>query len=166
MAGTTALLHHTAVAVALVVGLIVLAKINPVISLVIGVLYLDIAAGLGSEATTTAVAEGFGILMAEVGLIIGFGVMLGTLLSAMGTLHRVVDGMLRLFGINRSPYVIGLASSPTTPSGSSRLCWACPCAAPSRSTRSPKGRCPSWAWARSSSSASSPDRIEQRRHPT
>jgi GntP family gluconate:H+ symporter len=115
MAGTTALLVHTAITVAIVVGLIVFAKINPVISLVIGALYLGIAAGLGYEATTTAVAEGFGNLMAEVGLIIGFGVMLGTLLSAMGTLHRVVDGMLRVVGANRSPYVIGLASGIVFP---------------------------------------------------
>ena len=115
MAETTALLLHTAITVAIVVGLIVFAKINPVISLVIGALYLGIAAGLGYEGTTTAVSEGFGILMAEVGLIIGFGVMLGTLLSAMGTLHRVVDGMLRLFGVKRSPYVIGLASGVVFP---------------------------------------------------
>lgn len=115
MADTTALLLNTAITVAIVVGLIVFAKINPVISLVIGALYLGIAAGLGYEGTTTAVTEGFGILMAEVGLIIGFGVMLGTLLSAMGTLHRVVDGMLRLFGVKRSPYVIGLASGVVFP---------------------------------------------------
>jgi len=115
MGDTAALLLNTAITVAIVVGLIVFAKINPVISLVIGALYLGIAAGLGYEGTTTAVTEGFGILMAEVGLIIGFGVMLGTLLSAMGTLHRVVDGMLRLFGVKRSPYVIGLASGIVFP---------------------------------------------------
>ncbi|HLK94123.1 MAG TPA: gluconate transporter, partial [Nocardioidaceae bacterium] len=84
MGDTAALLLNTAITVAIVVGLIVFAKINPVISLVIGALYLGIAAGLGYEGTTTAVTQGFGILMAEVGLIIGFGVMLGTLLSAMG----------------------------------------------------------------------------------
>jgi gluconate:H+ symporter, GntP family len=115
MAETTALLLNTAITVAIVVGLIVFAKINPVISLVIGALYLGLAAGLGYEATTTAVTEGFGNLMAEVGLIIGFGVMLGTLLSAMGTLHRVVDGMLRLVGAKRSPYVIGLTSGIVFP---------------------------------------------------
>jgi H+/gluconate symporter-like permease len=115
MTDTTLLLLHTGITVAIVVGLIVLAKINPVISLVIGALYLGIAAGLGYEGTTTAVVTGFGNLMAEVGLIIGFGVMLGTLLSAMGTLHRVVDGMLRLVGARRSPYVIGLTSGIVFP---------------------------------------------------
>jgi gluconate:H+ symporter, GntP family len=115
MTDTTLLLLNIAITVAIVVGLIVFAKINPVISLVIGALYLGIAAGLGYEGTTTAVTEGFGNLMAEVGLIIGFGVMLGTLLSAMGTLHRVVDGMLRLVGAKRSPYVLGLTSGIVFP---------------------------------------------------
>ena len=115
MSGTTALLLNTSITVAIVVGLIVFAKINPVISLVVGALYLGIAAGLGYDGTTSAISEGFGLLMAEVGLIIGFGVMLGTLLSAMGTLHRVVDGMLRLFGAQRSPYVLGLASGVVFP---------------------------------------------------
>ena len=115
MTDTTQLLLNISITVAIVVGLIVFAKINPVISLVVGALYLGIAAGLGPDGTTTAVSEGFGLLMAEVGLIIGFGVMLGTLLSAMGTLHRVVDGMLRLFGAPRSPYVLGLASGVVFP---------------------------------------------------
>jgi GntP family gluconate:H+ symporter len=115
MDDTTTLLIHLALTVGIVVGLIVIAKINPVISLVIGALYLGLAAGLGYEGTTIAVSEGFGLLMAEVGLIIGFGVMLGTLLSAMGTLHRVVDGMLRIFGAKRSPHVLGLASGIVFP---------------------------------------------------
>jgi H+/gluconate symporter-like permease len=115
MSETAELLLHIAITVAIVVGLIVVVKINPVISLVIGALYLGIAAGLGYEDTTTAVTEGFGNLMAEVGLIIGFGVMLGALLSAMGTLHRIVDGMLHLFGARRSPYVLGLSSGIVFP---------------------------------------------------
>ena len=115
MSETTELLVHIAITVAIVVGLIVFVKINPVISLVIGALYLGIAAGLGYEDTTTAVVEGFGNLMAEVGLIIGFGVMLGALLSAMGTLHRIVDAMLRAFGAKRSPYVLGVSSGIVFP---------------------------------------------------
>jgi H+/gluconate symporter-like permease len=115
MSEAAELLIHITITVAIVVGLIVVAKINPVISLVIGALYLGLAAGLGYEDTTTAVVQGFGNLMAEVGLIIGFGVMLGALLSAMGTLHRIVDAMLRLFGAKRSPYVIGLASGIAFP---------------------------------------------------
>ncbi|MEG9517034.1 GntP family permease [Saccharopolyspora indica] len=98
-----------------IIALIVVARLNPVIVLVLGALYLGLATGLGIEQTTEAVAEGFGDLMAEVGLIIGFGVLLGSLLSATGTLHRIVELFLRAFGRNKSPYALGLASGVVFP---------------------------------------------------
>ncbi|WP_433871825.1 GntP family permease [Saccharopolyspora sp. CA-218241] len=106
---------HTAIALVGIVALIVAAKLNPVIVLVLGALYLGLATGLGFEGTTTAVAEGFGGLMAEIGLIIGFGVLLGSLLSATGTLQRIVELFLRVFGKSKSPYALGLSSGVVFP---------------------------------------------------
>ncbi|MGJ7909049.1 GntP family permease [Actinopolyspora sp. H202] len=106
----TLILLHTALAVLGIVVLVVLARINPVIVLVLGALYLGLATGLGFDSTTTAVAQGFGDLMAEVGLIIGFGVLLGSLLSTTGTLQRIVELFLRVCGREKSPYALGLAS--------------------------------------------------------
>lgn len=112
----TAVLVHLIIAVVGIVVLIAWAKINPVISLVVGALYLGVAGGLGFADTVTAVNEGFGNLMAEVGLIIGFGVMIGTTLTATGTIQRVVDGLLRLVGPQKSPYVLGLSAGIIFPS--------------------------------------------------
>lgn len=112
----TVVLIHLVVAVIGIVLLISLAKINPVVSLIIGALYLGVAAGLGFSESVTAVNTGFGNLMAEVGLIIGFGVMIGTTLSATGTMQRVVDGLLKLVGPKGSPYVLGLTSGIIFPS--------------------------------------------------
>jgi gluconate:H+ symporter, GntP family len=109
-------LVHLAVAVIGIVLMIVWAKINPVVALVVGALYLGVAAGLGFDETVAAVNTGFGNLMAEVGLIIGFGVMIGTTLSATGTMQRVVDGLLKVVGPKRSPYVLGLTSGIIFPS--------------------------------------------------
>lgn len=111
----TLILLHTGLAVVGIVLLIVLARINPVIILVLGSLYLGLATGLGFEDTTTAVARGFGDLMAEVGLIIGFGVLLGSLLSTTGTLQRIVELFLRVCGPKKSPYVLGLTSGIVFP---------------------------------------------------
>ena len=80
----TLVVLHTAVAILAVVVLIVAAKVDPVISLVIGTLYLGIAAGLGFGDTVGTLVRGFGDIMAEVGLLIGFGVLMGSLLTAMG----------------------------------------------------------------------------------
>ncbi|MEU6128478.1 SLC13 family permease [Saccharopolyspora sp. NPDC047091] len=109
------LLLHTAIAVVGIVALIVGARLNPVIVLVLGSLYLGLATGLGFEGTAKAVTDGFGGLMAEVGLIIGFGVLLGSLLSATGTLQRIVELFLKAFGKSRSPYALGLSSGVVFP---------------------------------------------------
>ncbi|GAA1489762.1 GntP family permease [Brachybacterium sacelli] len=112
----TMVIVHLVIAVVGVILLIAWAKINPVISLVIGSLYLGVAGGLGFTATVSAVNTGFGDLMTEVGLIIGFGVMIGTALSATGTMQRVVDALLKVVGPSRSPFVLGLASGIVFPS--------------------------------------------------
>src|SRR5215208_1790735 len=82
----TLIVLHTAIAIIAIVLLIVVAKVDPVISLVIGTLYLGVAAGLGFGDTIGTFVQGFGDIMAEVGLLIGFGVLMGTLLTAMGAL--------------------------------------------------------------------------------
>lgn len=110
------ILIHLAIAVVGIVLLIAWAKINPVVALVIGALYLGVAGGLGFAASVEAVNVGFGNLMAEVGLIIGFGIMIGTTLTATGTMQRVVDGLLKAVGPRRSPYVLGLTSGIIFPS--------------------------------------------------
>lgn len=112
----TLVIVHLVIAVVAIVVLIAWAKLNPVISLIIGALYLGVAGGLGFADTVAAVNQGFGDLMMEVGLIIGFGVMIGTALSVTGTMQRVVDALLKVVGPSRSPYVLGLASGILFPS--------------------------------------------------
>lgn len=112
----TMVLVHLVIAVIGIILMIVWGKINPVISLVVGSFYLGVAGGIGFDATVSAVNTGFGDLMAEVGLIIGFGVMIGTTLSATGTMQRVVDGLLKLIGPKRAPYALGLSAGIVFPS--------------------------------------------------
>ena len=81
---------HATIAILAVVLLIIVLGVDPVISLVIGSLYLGLAGGLGFEGTITAIIDGFGAIMAEVGLLIGFGVLMGSLLFAMQALQRLV----------------------------------------------------------------------------
>src|SRR3712207_3767406 len=110
----TLIVLHTAIAIIAVVLLIVVAKVDPVISLVIGTLYLGVAAGLGFADTIGTLVRGFGDIMAEVGLLIGFGVLMGSLLTAMGALQKLVELLLRIFG-RRLPYAISAALSSFFP---------------------------------------------------
>jgi GntP family gluconate:H+ symporter len=111
----TLIVLHTAIAIIVIVLLIVVAKVDPVISLVIGTLYLGVAAGLGFEDTIGTFVQGFGDIMAEVGLLIGFGVLMGTLLTAMGALQKLVELLLRILGPRRLPYAFSAALTTIFP---------------------------------------------------
>src|SRR5215208_7077420 len=106
---------HTAIAIIAIVLLIVVAKVDPLISLVIGALYLGVSAGLGFRGTIGSLTQGFGDIMAEVGLLIGFGVLMGSLLSVMGALQKLVELLLRILGPQRLPYAFSAALSSIFP---------------------------------------------------
>ena len=67
----------TLVAIALAIVLILRFKVDPVISLIISSVFLGLSAGVGAADTVAAITTGFGEIMGEVGLLIGFGVLLG-----------------------------------------------------------------------------------------
>jgi H+/gluconate symporter-like permease len=107
---------HASIAILAVIGLIIWLRVDPVISLVLGSLYLGIAGGVGLTDTVTTIAEGFGSIMVEVGLLIGFGVLLGALLYAMGALQKFVEMLLRLLGPRKLPYTLAAALTTLFPS--------------------------------------------------
>jgi H+/gluconate symporter-like permease len=104
----TAIVINTAVAIIAVVVMIVRFKFNPVVSLVIGSAYLGLAAGLGVEKTIDAIMKGFGDIMAEVGLLIAFGVLMGAILQQTGAIQRLVQTLMKVFGPRRMPYAMSL----------------------------------------------------------
>lgn len=104
------LLVHTAITIVGIIALIVFLKIHPVYSLLAGVLYLGIASGLGLDDTLNTLTGGFGEILAEIGLLIAFGVTLGTAMHELGAIDRIVRGLLRIFGPRRSPYALGVTA--------------------------------------------------------
>ena len=107
---------HPAIAIIAIVALIIRFKVDPVISLIIGSLYLGLASGVGFEKTVEAITGGFGEIMAKVGLLIGFGVLIGSLLHAMGTFRKLVGTLINTFGAKRMPYAMTTAMSTIFPS--------------------------------------------------
>jgi gluconate:H+ symporter, GntP family len=107
---------HTVIAIVVIVVLIIRLKVDPVISLIIGSLYLGLATGVGFTATIEAIATGFGDIMAEVGLLIGFGVLIGALLHAMGAFQKMVTLLVDGVGARRLPYALTAAMSTIFPS--------------------------------------------------
>ncbi|OBF25882.1 gluconate permease [Mycobacterium sp. ACS1612] len=104
----TAVVVNTAVAIIAVVVMIVRFKFNPVVSLVVGSAYLGLTAGIGVEKTIDAIMKGFGDIMAEVGLLIAFGVLMGAILQETGAIERLVQTLIRLVGPKRMPHAMSL----------------------------------------------------------
>lgn len=107
---------HTVIAILLVIGLIIRVRVDPVISLVLGSLYLGLASGVGFTDTLGAITSGFGEIMAKVGLLIGFGVLIGSLLHATGAFRRIVRALVAGVGPARLPYAMAAAMSTIFPS--------------------------------------------------
>jgi gluconate:H+ symporter, GntP family len=107
---------HTAIAIVLAIGLIIRFKVDPVISLLLASLYLGLASGVGFAGTIEAIATGFGEIMAEVGLLIGFGVLIGAFLHSAGAFHRLMDVLVRVVGATRLPYALSILHSTILPS--------------------------------------------------
>jgi H+/gluconate symporter-like permease len=106
---------HAAIAILAAIVLIIRFKVDPVISLLIACVYLGLATGLGAEGTVEEITGGFGEIMAEVGLLIGFGVLIGALLHAMGTFSDLVEILARRVG-RRLPYAMAGTLSTIFPS--------------------------------------------------
>ncbi|MGK4597321.1 GntP family permease [Amycolatopsis sp. w19] len=105
------LLAHTGIAIVGIVVMITWLKTPPIFGLLIGATYLGLATGLGVDGTTEALAAGFGDVMAEIGMLITFGVVIGSLLTATNTLHRVLERLLGVFGEKRVPMVFAVSLS-------------------------------------------------------
>lgn len=107
---------HTLITIVVVVLLIIRFKVDPVISLVLGCLYLGLATGVGLGGTIEAITVGFGEIMIEVGLLIGFGVLIGALMQSTGAFTRLVRLLVRTVGAHRLPYSMAALLSMIMPS--------------------------------------------------
>ena len=107
---------HTAIAIIAIIWLIIGFKVDPVVSLVLGCCYLGLASGVGFTETVKAITEGFGEIMVKVGLLIGFGVLMGALLHRIGAFKVMVDALVRVVPAQRLPYALALALATIAPS--------------------------------------------------
>ncbi|WP_447895331.1 GntP family permease [Vreelandella sp. GE22] len=99
---------HLAIAILLILLLILYVKLNAAISLVVGCLYLGLSMGLGMTGTVDAIGAGFGNIMTAIGLPIGFGVIIGQLMSDSGAAHKIAHKMVSSAPKGAGLYALGL----------------------------------------------------------
>ena len=98
---------HLVIAIAIILFCILKLKLNTAIALVLGSLYMGIACGLYPVSTVNTVASGFGNLMTSLGLSVGFGVILGQLLSDSGAAKKIAHTMVSAVSSKYAMYALG-----------------------------------------------------------
>lgn len=88
------LVLNLAISIVIIIGLILLPKLNPMVSLVIASAYMGIACNLGVLNTMDIIASGFGNMMTSIGLPIGLGVLLGQLMSDSGAAQKIATTLV------------------------------------------------------------------------
>ncbi|MCG7206850.1 GntP family permease [Streptomyces arenae] len=115
--GTAGLLTVAAVGIALLLFLIIKARLQPFVALLAVSIAVGLLAGLSvtelfgtvqrSDAVST-VESGMGGILGHVAIIIGLGTMLGAILEVSGGAEVLAGRLLNLFGEKRAPLAMGL----------------------------------------------------------
>ncbi|MFI0807688.1 GntP family permease [Streptomyces echinatus] len=115
--GTTGLLTVAAVGIALLLFLIIKARLQPFVALLAVSIAVGLLAGLSvtelfgtvqrSDAVST-IESGMGGILGHVAIIIGLGTMLGAILEVSGGAEVLASRLLALFGERRAPLAMGL----------------------------------------------------------
>jgi GntP family gluconate:H+ symporter len=115
--GTAGLLTVAALGIALLLVLIIKARLQPFVALLAVSIAVGLAAGLsvtelfGTVQRSTAVSvieSGMGGILGHVAIIIGLGTMLGAILEVSGGAEVLASRLLNLFGEKRAPLAMGL----------------------------------------------------------
>jgi GntP family gluconate:H+ symporter len=106
----TLLMVVAVIGIAIIVALIVLARMHPFLALVLGSAFVGLASGVGSAKVITNFEQGVGGTLQEVGLLIALGAMLGKLLADSGGANRVIDTLVGHAGPRALPWAMALVA--------------------------------------------------------
>lgn len=94
------------------VALLVLAiplKVNAFVSLLVSAFIIGLLSGMGTEATVTGIAKGFGNTVSKIGIIIIFGVILGQYLEDSRAAEKLARSIVKRVGGRNSPLAMALS---------------------------------------------------------
>ena len=85
--------------IALLLFLIIKTRIQAFPALILSAILVALASGLGAANTVSVVSSGFGNTLTYIGIVIGFGCILGKFLEKSGAARRMALFFLHLAGI-------------------------------------------------------------------
>lgn len=96
------------ISIAIILFCILFLKLNPAISLILGAIFIGLTSNIGAVTTINKIASGFGNLMGGIGLSVGFGVILGQLMSDSGAAKVIAQTLIKASSKKFALYALGL----------------------------------------------------------
>ena len=90
------------ISMVVILFLILKVKLNAAIALVLGSILMGILSGITTLETIDGINVGFGNMLKGMGLPIGFGIILGELVSASGGAKIIADKIVQAFPKNKA----------------------------------------------------------------
>lgn len=97
-----------AIGILALILMILKTKIHVFLALIIAAVIVGIVGGLNPSDTITAITSGFGGTLGSIGIIIGFGVMMGKMLELSGAAEKMARTFLKLFGKGREEWALSI----------------------------------------------------------
>lgn len=94
--------------IALLVILILKTKVHTFLALIIAAVVTGLVGGMPSNAVIDSIKAGFGGTLSSIGIIIGFGVMMGQLFEASGAAERMAGTFIKLLGKKREEWALAI----------------------------------------------------------
>lgn len=97
------------IGIAVLLFLIIKTKIHAFPALIVTAITIGLLSGLTPADTISATTTGFGNTLASIGIVIGFGCIMGTFLERSGAAKKMALTILKLVGVKRADVVLGLS---------------------------------------------------------
>lgn len=107
-------LDGTRMLIALGVGIVFLmlmilkTKIHTFLALIITSVFVGIAGGMPQDMVISAISSGFGSTLGSIGIIIGFGVMMGQIFEATGAAKTMANTFIKKLGVNKEEEALAI----------------------------------------------------------
>lgn len=102
------LIIGAALGFAVLLFLIIKAKIQPFIAIMSSALIIGLAVGMPFGMITDTLTEGVGTTLQTIAILIGLGSMFGAILQVSGGVEVIADTLLRVFGEKKAPWALGI----------------------------------------------------------
>lgn len=97
------------VAIGTLIVLVLKTKVHALLALIIAASIAALAAGMAPEEAVASITSGFGSTLSTIGLVVGFGVMMGRILEVSGAAEKLAITMIRWLGKKREEWALSVA---------------------------------------------------------